>query len=89
MIGANGNPLTPASLAADGTQGADAKAFASDCWAQHSPHGNAPLFLALVAMDAAQTQLDAYALATDDPLPGTAEAADLLAAARDALGGTW
>jgi hypothetical protein len=39
-------------------------------------------------MDAAQAQLDAYALATDDPLPGTVEAADWLDAARAALDGS-
>lgn len=44
--------------------------------------------LAAVAMDAAQAQMDRYALATDDPEPGVVEAADLLHAARVAMEGT-
>jgi hypothetical protein len=86
MRPANRNPLIPASLAADGMKGADARAN-GHCGAQHTPHESAPLFLARVAIDAARVQLNAYALATDDPLPGTVEAADLLDAARAALNG--
>lgn len=51
------------------------------------PTANAALFLARVAMDATRDQLDAYAQATDAPHAATVEAADLLDAARAALGG--
>lgn len=73
--------LTPASLATDGEQGEGVRACGR-CGTQDSPQGVAALFLACVAMDAAQAQLEAYALDTDDPHPGTVEAADLLDAAR-------
>lgn len=87
MSAANENPLTiPASLAADGTQGVGARAESHRA-AQHSPQEAQALFLARVAMDAAQAQLEAYALATNDPRPGSVEAADLLDAARAALDG--
>jgi hypothetical protein len=86
MIRPNKNALAPASLATDGEQGEGARAE-GHCGAQHTPHESAPLFLARVAIDAARVQLNAYALATDDPLPGTVEAADLLDAARAALNG--
>jgi hypothetical protein len=62
--------------------------FEDGSGAEHSPCGASALFLARVVMDAAQAQLDAYALATDDPLPGTVEAADWLDAARAALDGS-
>lgn len=42
-------------------------------------------YLARVAVHAAQAQLDACALATDDPHPCAVEAADLLQAAADCL----
>jgi hypothetical protein len=87
MMWPNENPLTPDSLAADGIQGADAKTL-GPCEAKHSPQPCGARFLALSAMDAAQAQLDRYALATDDPEPGVVEAADLLDAARAALAGT-
>ena len=38
-------------------------------------------------VQAAQARLSNYANGTDDPAPGAVEAADLLDAARDALGG--
>ena len=87
MTRPNENPLTPDSLAADGIQGADAKTL-GPCDAKHSPQTCAARFLALSAMDAAQAQLDRYALVTDDPAPGVVEAADLLDAARAAMEGT-
>lgn len=85
MSGGNKNPLTPDSLAADGVQG-EGKAR-GHCVEEHSPRGCAALFLAYMAIDAATAQLNAYALATDDPLWGAVEAADLLQAARAALDG--
>lgn len=50
----------------------------------------AALILALTATDAARDLLHRYAGMTDEPNPGTVEAADLLDAARAALaqGGT-
>ena len=87
MIWPNENPLTPDSLAADGIQGADAKTL-GPCEAKHSRQTCAARFLALSAMDAAQTQLERYAVATEDPEPGVVEAADLLDAARAAMAGT-
>ena len=84
MIRPNENAPTPASLATGGEQGEGAKAD-GHCGAKHSLHRCAPLFLARVAIDAARMQLDACALATDDPLPGTVEAADLLEAAAHRL----
>jgi len=44
-------------------------------------------FLALVATDAARAQLDRIAMATDTPVWGVVEAADLLDAARAVLAG--
>ena len=76
--------LTPASLATDGNQGEGAKA-GSQCKVQHSPQDVPALFLARVALDAAQAQLDLYALTTDDPLPGLVDAADHLDAGATAL----
>ncbi len=86
MRPANRNRLTPATLASDGEQAVGAKAD-GHCGAKHSPQECAALFLARVALDAAQAQLGAYALATDDPHPGMVEAADLLDSARAALDG--
>lgn len=76
---ANRSPLTPDSLAADGMQGAGKAEIY--CTAQHSSQGCAEPFLARVAIDAAQAQLGAYALATDGPQPGTVEARNPLDAA--------
>lgn len=83
MTAPNGNPLTPASLATDGMQGAGAAAC-GQCGAKHSAEASA-LFLALSATDAARGQLDGLAVITADPLPGIIEAADLLDAARELL----
>ena len=63
------------------------KAWASDSGDKHNPSATSAAILARVAMDAAQTQLDRYALATDDPGPGIPEAADLLDAALAAMAG--
>lgn len=76
--------LTPASLATDGNQGERTKAQ-GPCEVKHSPHDCIPLFLAVVAMDAALEQLDRYAMATDEPAWGVVDAADMLDAARDAM----
>lgn len=46
---------------------------------------SAAQLLAVVAVEAARGQLDRYANITDDPAPGSVEAADLLDAARDLL----
>ena len=43
------------------------------------------LFLVLVALDAAREQLNRCALLTDEPEPGTVEAADLLDVAQEML----
>ena len=86
MIWPNENALTPASLATDGDQGERAKA-GGPCDAQDTRDGVATLFLARVAMDAAQAQLDRYAGVTDTPMSCVVDAADLLDAARVALDG--
>ena len=85
MRPANRSPLTPASLAAVGMQGADAKAD-GHCETQHSPHRSVALFLARVAIDPALAKLDRCAQATDEPQSGVAEASDLLDVARAATG---
>ena len=54
---------------------------------KHNPDAMSAAILARVAMDAAQTQLDRYALATDEPAPGIPEAADLLDAALASMAG--
>ena len=84
MIRPNKNPLTPDSLAADGIQGADAKTQ-GPCEAEHSPREAQALFQAQSAKNAAREHLDRYALDTDTPAQGVAEAADLLEAAADSL----
>jgi hypothetical protein len=84
MIGPNENPLFPASLAANGNQGADAETL-GPCNAEHSPQEAQALFLAVSAIDAAGEQLERYGLATNDPAPGTVDAADLLDAAAHCL----
>lgn len=83
MTRPNESPLTPASLATDGNQGASATAC-GQCGAKHSAEA-AALFLALSATDAARGQLDRLAVTTADPLPGIIEAADLLDAARELM----
>jgi hypothetical protein len=88
MNAPNGNPLTPDSLAADGMQGADAKASKGAGRAQDTPETQAALSLALAAVEAAQELLEAYALAGDDPSPGAVDAADDLDRARAALAGS-
>lgn len=84
MTRPNENPLIPNSLAADGNQGAGAKAQ-GPCGAQDNPQATAARILALTATDAARGQLDRYALATDDPEAGIVEAADLLDAVAHCL----
>ena len=97
MIVTNGDPLIPASLVADGMQRANAQVRVSGR-AQFSASGpstpvrararcaqEAALRLALVALDTAREQLDRYARLTDEPKPGSVDAADLLDAARIAL----
>ncbi len=86
MTWLNENPLFPASLAANGIQGAGANARGAG-EAKHSPQEASALILALTATDAARAQLDRYAMATDAPVGGVVEAADLLDAARAALAG--
>ena len=85
----NENPLTPASLAANGIQGAGANTQASVYGTKHSPQEDAEeaaaLILALTATDAACGQLSRYAGMTDSPAWGAVEAADLLDAARVTL----
>lgn len=83
MTRPNKNPLTPASLATDGNQGASATAC-DQCEVKHSAE-TAALFLALSATDAARGQLDRLAVITADPTPGIVDAADLLDAARELM----
>ena len=82
----NENPLPPASLATDGVQGADENAsrVSRD---KHNAEAACAAILARVAMDAARSQLDRYALAIDDPRPGIPEASGLLDAALAAMDG--
>lgn len=84
MIGLKENPLAPASLATGGAKGASAKA-GCPCGAQHTAQALASHYLARVAVDAAREQMDALALATDDPPPGMVDAADFLDAAAHCL----
>lgn len=84
MSGPTKNSLSPASLATDGTQGADAEAL-SLCGAQDNLQAATARILALTAVDAARDQLDRIALVTDTPARGVVEAADLLDAAADCL----
>ena len=84
MIRPNENPLTPASLATDGIQGAEAKTL-GPCEVKDTPEGRTARILALTATDAACAHLARYALVTDWPALGAVEAADLLEAARDLL----
>ena len=81
MTRPNENPLTPASLATDGNQGAGANTQASAYRAEHSPMAATALILALTATDAAREQLSRYAGMTDAPAWEAVEAADFLDAA--------
>lgn len=60
------NPLTPDSLAADGIQGASAKA-SGPSGVENTPQTTTARILALAAINAAREQFEAYALATDNP----------------------
>jgi hypothetical protein len=79
MIQPNENPLFPASLAANGRQGADAETL-GPCDVEHSP-----LVQALSAIKAARAQLDHYAHTTDEPAWDVVDAADLLDAVSQRL----
>ena len=87
MIRPTENPLTPASLATNGIQGASAKAT-NPSEAKHTPHAAELRILALTGLDDVRSLLARYALLTDTPALGIVEAADLLDAARAALDGT-
>lgn len=78
------NPLTPNSLAADGNQGAEARALGPH-EEQDSPEAAVARILALSAFHAAYGLLDRYALLTDMPARGVVEAVDLMDAASDML----
>ena len=89
----NENPLTPDSLAADGIQGAGAKASGpSDANATGTRRGGQTAGVqgvtrARVAVQGAAALLGAYARQTDFPPAGIVEAADLLDVALSALDG--
>lgn len=93
MTWPNENPLTPDSLAADGMQGAGAKAGSlSDANATGTRRGGQSTgirggALARVAVQGAAALLGAYARTTDFPPAGIVEAADLLDVALSALDG--
>src|SRR3546814_13722738 len=84
MIRPTKNPLIPNSLAADGNQGAEAKAL-GPCGAQDNPQAASARILALTAVHGARGQLDRYALVTDTPARGVVEAADLRDAVAECL----
>jgi hypothetical protein len=69
------NPLTPNSLAADGMQGAGAKAQ-GPCGTEDSAEAARARILARSSLQAAQGHLDRCAALTDRPAPGMVEAAD-------------
>ncbi|MBB1061861.1 hypothetical protein [Marilutibacter spongiae] len=73
----NENPLTPASLATDGNQGAGAKAD-SPCGCEHTPCNACLHEMAALAVEVARRMLALVAAGTDYPEPGTVDAADLL-----------
>src|SRR3546814_7227912 len=73
MIRPTKNPLMPNSLAADGNQGAEAKAL-GPCGAQDNPQAASARILSLTAVHSARGQLDRYALVTDTPARGGVEA---------------
>jgi len=93
MTWPNENPLTPDSLAADGIQGASAKADGpSDANATGTRRGGQSagvrgVAVARVAVQGVAALLDAYARTTDFPPAGIVEAADLLDVAVSALEG--
>lgn len=93
MTWPNENPLTPDSLAADGIQGAGAKASGpSDANATGTRRGGQStgirgVALARIAVQGAAALLGAYARTTDFPPAGIVEAADLLDVALCALDG--
>src|SRR3546814_9106264 len=84
MIRPTKNPLIPNSLAADGNQGAEAKAL-GPCGAQDNPQAASARILALTAVHGARGQPDRYSLVTDTPARGVVEAADLLDAVAECL----
>ena len=94
MTWPNENPLTPDSLAADGIQGAGAKASGpSDANATGTRRcgqtvGAQGVTLARVAVQGAAALLDAYSRVTGGPQGGIVEAADLLDVALTALDGS-
>lgn len=81
----NKSPLTPDSLAADGIKGPGAKA-SGRCRRDNTPGEAVALLFLRAAIFSAQQWAGRYSLMTDDPAPGTVEAADLVDAAADALG---
>lgn len=81
MIRPDINPLSRDCLTDHGIQGVDAKAPCA-CAVKDIPTTESAVTLALTATDAARSQLDRYAMATDCPAWEIVEAADLLAAAR-------
>ena len=93
MTWQNKSPLVPDSLAADGIQGAGAKADGpSDANATGTRWGGQTagaqgMALARVAIHGAVSLFDAYARETHFPPAGTVEAADLLDVALSALDG--
>jgi hypothetical protein len=87
MIGPNKNPLTtPDSLAADGMQGAGAKAE-GQCRRDDTPSEAVARLFLRVAIASGQHWADRYSHMTADPAPGMVEAADFLDLAADALAG--
>jgi hypothetical protein len=79
---AKGNPLNPASLAANGKQGA-ARAGQGANGLEHTAQSAESLLRLGVAL--ALSGIDALALLTDDPKPGIVDAADLIEAADERL----
>jgi hypothetical protein len=77
MNGPKKDPNTPACLDADGMMGLGAKA-SGPCRRKDTPSEAVVLLLARAAIDSGLYWLDRYAAMTDDPSPGTPEAADLL-----------
>lgn len=80
----NKNPLTPDSLVADGIKGRVAKAD-DRCRRDDTPSEAVALLFARAAVQSARAWLGRYAGMTDDPAPGTVEAADCLDEAADAI----
>lgn len=80
----NENPLNPDSLAADGIKGQGAKAKGR-CMRHDTPSEAVALLFTRAGIYSVQQWLGRYSLLTDDPAPGTVEAADFIDAAADAL----